>query len=98
MRSGLGKALVMFLGVAISISVSIIFSHAQTVNYYYDDLNRLTWIDYGDTVIDYTYDDVGNRQWERIAHPSITTASPPGGAYGASQTVTLTCTDGLRFE
>jgi hypothetical protein len=93
MRSGLGKVLVMFLGVAISILVSIIISHAQSVNYYYDDLNRLTRIDYGDTVIDYTYDDVGNRQWERIAHPPITTATPAGGAYGASQTVTLTCTD-----
>jgi YD repeat-containing protein len=93
MRSGLGKVLVMFLGVAISILVSIIISHAQSVNYYYDDLNRLTRIDYGDTVIDYTYDDVGNRQGERIAHPPITTATPAGRSYGASQTVTLTCAD-----
>ena len=93
MRSGLGKVLVTFLGVAISILVSIIFSHAQSVNYYYDDLNRLIRIDYGDTVIDYTYDDVGNRQWERIAHPPIITATPAAGVYGASQTVALSCTD-----
>ena len=29
-----------------------ISSHGQSVNYYYDDLNRLTRIDYGDMVID----------------------------------------------
>jgi YD repeat-containing protein len=63
------------------------------VNYYYDDLNRLTRIDYGDMVIDYTYDDVGNRLTEIMAYPPITTASPSGGVYSSSQSVTLTCTD-----
>ncbi len=73
--------------------ISVKGSYGQSVNYYYDDLNELIRIDYGDTVIDYTYDDVGNRESERIAHPPITAASPAGGVYGASQSVTLTCTD-----
>ena len=80
-------AMIMFL------SISIIISHGQSVNYYYDDLNRLIRIDYGDTAIDYTYDDVGNRETERTVHPPVTTASPAGGFYGTSQLVTLLCID-----
>jgi hypothetical protein len=83
----------MLLGVTISLLISITISYGQSVNYYYDDLNRLIRIDYGDTVIDYTYDDVGNRETERIAHPPVTTAAPAGGAYGSAQSVSLTCTD-----
>jgi 3D (Asp-Asp-Asp) domain-containing protein len=73
--------------------ISVIGSYGQSVNYYYDDLNRLIRIDYGDTVIDYAYDDVGNREAERIAHPPITTANPTGGVYGTTQSIALTCTD-----
>jgi 3D (Asp-Asp-Asp) domain-containing protein len=87
------KIPLMVVTMIVLLSISVPFSHGQAVNYYYDDLNRLIRIDYGDTVIDYTYDDVGNREAERIAHPPITTASPAGGFYGASQSVTLTCTD-----
>ena len=79
MRSGIGKILLMLLGMTFSLLISISGSYGQAVNYYYDDLNRLIRIDYGDTVIDYTYDDVGNQETERIAHPPITTASPAGG-------------------
>ena len=75
------------------LAVSILPSYAQSVNYSYDDLNRLTWIDYGDWVIGYTYDDVGNRVREVIRPPLITTASPPGGVYKAPLSVTLTCMD-----
>jgi len=87
------KISLILMAMMILLTISIPFSHGQTVNYYYDDLNRLIRIDYGDTVIDYTYDDVGNRETERIAHPPITTANPLGGIYGTSQSVTLTCTD-----
>ena len=69
------------------------FSHAQPVNYTYDDLNRLTRVDYGDWVVTYTYDDTGNRVSEVMRHPPITTASPSGGSYPPPLSVTLTCND-----
>jgi YD repeat-containing protein len=75
------------------LAVPTIFSYAQPVNYSYDDLNRLTRVDYGDMVIAYTYDDMGSRATEAMRHPPITTASPPGGVYKASLSVSLTCTD-----
>ena len=93
MSPKIGKILLIVSTMIFLFSISILSSHGQSVNYYYDDLNRLIRIDYGDTVIDYTYDDVGNREAERIAHPPITTASPAGGVYGTSQSVSLTCTD-----
>jgi len=67
--------------------------------YIYDELNRLIQVIYGDggTVI-YTYDAAGNRLEKRAqisdTTPPITTASPAGGAYGAPQSVTLSCNDG----
>jgi YD repeat-containing protein len=40
-------------------------SYAETVNYEYDDLNRLVRVEYGDgTIIRYTYDRFGNRTEE----------------------------------
>ncbi len=93
MSSRLRKTSLIIVIMVFFLSISILFSHGESVNYYYDDLNRLIRIDYGDTVIDYTYDDVGNRELERIAHPPFTTASPAGGVYGTTQSVTLNCTD-----
>ena len=89
-------ALPVILTIMALIYASAFASYAQSVTYSYDDLNRLTRIDYGNgTVIDYTYDDVGNRITENI-HELIlptTTASPAGGAYSGAQSVTLTCSD-----
>jgi YD repeat-containing protein len=93
MRFGIRKILVIIANMAVLFFLSVMISNAQSVNYYYDDLNRLIRIDYGNMVIDYTYDDVGNRVTERIAHPPITTPSPAGGVYTSVQSVTLTCTD-----
>jgi Chitobiase/beta-hexosaminidase C-terminal domain len=93
MSSRLKRIFLIFLAMMLLLFISIIASNGQSVNYYYDDLNRLIRIDYGDTVIDYTYDDVGNRETENIAHPPTTTANPLGGVYGTSQSVTLACTD-----
>ncbi len=40
---------------------SIIISYSQTV-YFYDELNRLKWVEYGDgVIIEYGYDSAGNR-------------------------------------
>ncbi len=93
MDSRLRSILFMLLAIIVLFFASVIASHGQSVNYYYDDLNRLIRIDYGETVIDYSHDDVGNRESEIMRHPPITTASPGGGVYGSSQSVTLTCTD-----
>jgi YD repeat-containing protein len=79
---------------------SIITSYAETVNYIYDDLNRLIRVDYGaGTIIDYTYDDVGNRLGRMPptgtdTTPPTTTASPGGGTYNTAKSVGLTCNDG----
>ena len=73
---------------------SSIASYAQSVNYFYDELNRLTRAAYGDgTIIDYAYDEAGNRLTVNIRHliPPTTTASPAGGVYNSAQSVTLTC-------
>ena len=43
---------------------SVIISYAETVNYIYDELNRLKRVEYGDgRIIVYTYDNAGNRQY-----------------------------------
>jgi YD repeat-containing protein len=74
-------------------------SYAETINYIYDELNRLKRVEYGDgTVIEYIYDRAGNRLEERLqiadTTPPTTTASPAGGIYNIAQIVTLTCNDG----
>jgi hypothetical protein len=93
MRFGIIKIIVIIATMVVLFFLPVMISNAQSVNYYYDDLNRLIRIDYGNMVIDYTYDDVGNRKTELIAYLPITTPSPVGGVYGSSQSVTLTCTD-----
>ncbi len=41
---------------------SLVFSPAASIIYVYDDLNRVTRVIYDDkTVIDYIYDEAGNR-------------------------------------
>jgi hypothetical protein len=89
----LRKLLVISIAVISVLLMLIIGSYAQSVNYYYDDLNQLKRIDYGDMVIAYTYDDMGSRVTEVMRLPPITTASPPGGVYKTSLSVTLSCTD-----
>src|SRR3972149_567615 len=76
---------------------SVIASYGESATYVYDELNRLIQIRYGDgTVINYSYDKAGNRVSESIPDvtPPTTIASPPGGAYNTTQSITLTCNDG----
>jgi YD repeat-containing protein len=78
---------------------SVLTSYAETINYIYDELNRLVRVEYGNgTVIEYTYDKTGNRLEKTIQAPDtippVTTASPTGGIYNSAQSVTLTCNDG----
>ena len=95
MRHGL---LISFVVISL-IVVSFNTSYAETVNYIYDELNRLKRVEYGDgTVIEYIYDKTGNRLEKTIqipdTTPPVTTASPTGGIYNSAQSVTLTCNDG----
>jgi hypothetical protein len=78
MRSGTGKLVLMVLGMTLSLLISVTVSYGQDSNYSYDDLNRLTRIDYGGAGIDYTYDDVGNRVMEDSGR-EIRLTSPNGG-------------------
>ena len=55
-------------GLLISIAVigllftSVPNSYAETINYIYDELNRLIRVEYGDGAkVVYTYDEMGNR-------------------------------------
>ncbi len=85
------KKTLMTLVFAALIFIPAIASFAGTVNYIYDDLNRLTRAIYGDgTVIDYTYDEVGNRQQKDILFDAFPVANP-GGPYAniEGQTITL---------
>src|SRR3990172_1244195 len=89
-------------GLFISIAlITLVFaslpaSYAETVNYFYDELNRLIRVEYGNgTVIEYFYDNTGNRTDQIVDSTApTTTANPPGGIYAPGQTVTLTCNDG----
>lgn len=58
------KTKVIFLLVfTLLVFIPSIASFAETVIYNYDDLNRLKWVQYGDgTMIEYAYDEVGNRE------------------------------------
>ena len=84
------------LVVACLVVLSFNTSRADTVNYVYDDLNRLIRVEYGTCLtIEYTYDRYGNRTQEVIEHTTApeTTPSPPGGFYNVPQSVSLTCYD-----
>jgi YD repeat-containing protein len=64
-------------------------SYAETINYIYDELNRLKRVEYENgTVIQYTYDKAGNRLQKAISYseatPPTTSASPPGGTYNTA--------------
>lgn len=79
---------------------SVITSYAQTITYVYDDLDRLIRVVYDSgTVIQYTYDEVGNRSEEKIeldtTPPTGTIVINSGATYANSTSVTLTlsCSD-----
>ena len=83
--------------------LSNITSHAQTVHYFYDDLNRLWQVIYDTgTVIQYNYDEVGNRTAEIV---QLDATAPTGTidinsgevlTGSANVTLTLSCTDSFN--
>ncbi len=55
------KGLFILLVIAL-LFISVVTSFAETINYVYDDLNRLRRVEYENgTVVMYGYDEVGNR-------------------------------------
>jgi YD repeat-containing protein len=89
MRLRLRSGLLMILAIAALFFSSVIFSYAQSVNYYYDDLNRLIRVEYPDgTAIGYGYDETGNRIEEALIPPATTLVSVSGPITTATPTYT----------
>ena len=71
------------LGSAVLVVVlfSAIASFAETINYGYDDAQRLTSVEYGDgTVVEYVYDNLGNRLQKITTLSGAPANSPPNAA------------------
>ena len=112
MSSRLRKVSVTIVAMIVSLLLSIAICYGQTVNYYYDDSNRLIRIEYPDgTVIGYSYDAVGNRVEEALVPPTgtpvsvsgpITTATPTyvwDAAFGATMyCIKVNDSTGTRIE
>jgi len=98
MSSRLRQRLPGSIAIVVFVFASVIASYAESINYGYDDMNRLTRVVYGTGFIVYKYDEVGNRLEQKIQPPETTppttTASPAGGTYTSAQLVTLGCYDG----
>jgi YD repeat-containing protein len=66
-------------------------SFAGLVTYTYDDLNRLEKVEYADgTVIDYYYDEVGNRQQKVVTLGNIPPTADPDGPYAGEEGQAIT--------
>lgn len=95
MPSRIRHGLLMGITIITFLLISFISSYAETITYFYDDLNRLIRIVY-DTgiVIEYTYDEVGNRLMEArqpdTTPPTGTIVIDSGEGFTNSATVTLT--------
>jgi YD repeat-containing protein len=93
MRFKLKIILFMSIAVIYCLLAFVAGSYAASITYTYDELNRLIRGEYADgTIIDYYYDEVGNRtsRQQLETTPPATSASPAGGYYNASQSVNLT--------
>jgi YD repeat-containing protein len=85
---------IMVIGVLFLLTIT---GYAASATYTYDEMNRLIRAEYPDgTIIDYYYDEVGSRisRQQLETTPPTTSASPAGGYYNTSQSVTLSCDDG----
>jgi len=101
MSSKMKHTLLIIVTMIALVFASVIISYAETVNYIYDELNRLIRVEYGDgTKIVYTYDNAGNRQYvgsEDTTPPTGTIIINSGDAVtnNPSVTLTLTCSDNV---
>lgn len=75
----------------------IVYS-AETINYSYDDMDRLTRAEYGDgTVVEYAYDKMGNRLQKRLTvpdttSPTISSTNPTNGATAVPVNTSISAT------
>ncbi len=102
MRQGL---LISFVVISL-IVISFHTSYADTTNYIYDELNRLTRVEYGDgTKILYAYDQAGNRSQVYIGNYTLAvnvvgsgtvTKNPDQPIYIEGTSVTLTAVNGSQ--
>jgi len=98
--------LVSFLVISLII-ISFNTSYAETVNYIYDELNRLIRVEYADgTKIIYTYDQVGNRSQVSagiytlavdVVGSGTVTKNPDQLVYSPGTSVTLTAVNGSEI-
>ncbi len=92
-----GVTRLFFAVLGIFLLSSAVVADASTVQYRYDELDRLSQAEYDDgTIVEYAYDNVGNRIAQTVVDitPPVTTATPPGQQYTTSLTVSLSCSDG----
>jgi YD repeat-containing protein len=94
MKNGMTRLIFAVLGIFL-LSLAAV-AVASTVQYRYDELDRLYSAEYDDgTIVEYVYDNVGNRIEQRGVDitPPVTTAIPSGRQYTTSFTVSLSCSD-----
>lgn len=88
----------------ISLMLCSISTNAQSIQYTYDSLNRVTKIFYPDSsTITYTYDNAGNRKTAKVHDPCSTKPRPIISASGAllicpGDSVFLTSTAGVKYN
>jgi YD repeat-containing protein len=104
MPSKLRQQLFGIVALSAFLFASVIASYAESINYVYDNLNRLTRVEYeSGTVIVYTYDEVGNRLEETIqvnsgCNYSINPVGQSFEAAGGSSSVSVTASSGCSWS
>jgi YD repeat-containing protein len=106
MPAKIRQALLISMTMIALLVASVMISYAETVNYIYDELNRLIRIEYGDgTKIEYTYDGAGNRSHVYMGRYTLTvnvvgsgtvTKNPDQPIYSPGTSVTLTAVNGSQ--
>jgi YD repeat-containing protein len=85
---------------------SVLSSYSETINYVYDELNRLKRVEYEDgTIVEYTYDEAGNRSHVYVGKYTLSinvvgngtvTKNPDQPIYSLGTNVTLTAVNGAE--
>jgi YD repeat-containing protein len=95
MNSRVRRTLLLALIVTASLVIPVLSSYAtESFTYVYDDLNRLIRVDYADRHLQYSYDELGNREVQSV-QAGICSYSPSStgqSLYGPGGTGTTTLT------